>query len=110
MYKMVHKTVALFQIGQEEIEKGDTITRRTVEGFERIIKELEFFAEAAKQNNETSTAQAQALVQVEEGIEQISGVTQQNAAASEECSAVSEELAARATELDGLVKAFKLFS
>ena len=94
----------------EEIDKGDTITKRTVVGFERIIQELASFAEAAKMNNEISTAQAQALVQVEEGIEQISGVTQQNAAASEECSAVSEELAARATELDGLVKAFKLFS
>ena len=94
----------------EEIDKGNNITKATVGGFERIIQELASFAEAAKMNNEISTAQAQALVQVEEGIEQISGVTQQNAAASEECSAVSEELAARAMELDGLVKAFKLFS
>ena len=47
--------------------------------------------------SDTATAQAQALEQVEEGIEQISMVTQANAAASEECSAVSEELAARAT-------------
>ena len=94
----------------EEIDKGNNITKATVGGFERIIQELASFAEATKMNNEISTAQAQALVQVEEGIEQISGVTQQNAAASEECSAVSEELAARATELDGLVKAFKLFT
>ena len=100
---MIGKTI-------EEIDKGNDITKAPVGGFERIIQELASFAEAAKMNNEISTAQAQALVQVEEGIEQISGVTQQNAAASEECSAVSEELAARATELDGLVKAFKLFS
>lgn len=93
----------------EEIDKGNKVTKKTVEGFERIIKELEEFAEAAKMNNEVSTTQAQALAQVEEGIEQISMVTQANAAASEECSAVSEELAARATELDGLVKSFKLY-
>ena len=46
---------------------------------------------------------------MEAGVEQISGVTQANAAASEECSAISEELAARAEELDSLVKKFTLF-
>ena len=93
----------------EEIDKGNTITNKTVTGFEKIIKELESFAESAKMNSEVSMTQAQALEQVEEGIEQISMVTQTNAAASEECSAVSEELAARATELDGLVKSFTLY-
>lgn len=41
--------------------------------------------------------------------DQISMVTQQNAAEAEECSAISEELAARAAELDSLVGQFKLF-
>jgi len=93
----------------EEIDKGNRVTKRTAEGFESIIKDIATFAEAAKMNTEISQAQAQALAQVEEGIEQISMVTQTNAAASEECSAVSEELAARATELDGLVKSFTLY-
>ena len=93
----------------EEIDKGNRVTKRAAEGFENIIKDIASFAEAAKMNTEISTAQAQALAQVEEGIEQISMVTQANAAASEECSAVSEELAARATELDGLVKSFTLY-
>ena len=56
-----------------------------------------------------SKTQSLALQQVEEGIDQISLVTQQNAASSEECSAISEELSARATELDVLVGKFKLF-
>lgn len=94
----------------EEIDKGNRVTKRTAEGFENIIKDIASFADAAKMNTEISTAQAQALAQVEEGIEQISMVTQANAAASEECSAVSEELAARATELDGLVKSFTLYT
>lgn len=93
----------------EEIDKGNKVTETTAEGFDRIIKELEMFAGAAKANSEVSTTQAQSLNQVEEGIEQISIVTQQNAAASEECSAISEELAARATELASLVENFKLF-
>ena len=94
----------------EEIEHGNKVTEETAVGFERIIKELERFAEAAKANSEVSKTQSQALEQVEEGIDQISTVTQQNAAASEECSAIGEELAARATELDSLVEHFKLYS
>lgn len=93
----------------EEIEKGNVITEKTAVGFERIIKELETFAGAAKANSEVSRTQSAALHQVEEGIDQITLVTQQNAAASEECSAISEELAARSVELDNLVSRFKLY-
>ncbi len=92
----------------EEIDKGNKITETTVDGFEKIIEEMERFAQVTKENNEISTGQAQALAQVEEGIEQISQVTQQNAASSQECSAISEELAAGATELGNLVKHFTL--
>uniref|UniRef100_UPI004056D98A methyl-accepting chemotaxis protein n=1 Tax=Acetatifactor sp. TaxID=1872090 RepID=UPI004056D98A len=93
----------------EEIDRGNVITEKTAEGFERIIKELESFAETAKANSEVSKTQSVALQQVEEGVDQITLVTQQNAAASQECSAISEELAARAVELDSLVNKFKLF-
>ena len=98
-------------IGQtvEEVNRGNEVTEKTVVGFERIIKELELFAEKAKENSDSSKTQAQALQQVEEGINQINLVTTQNAASSEECSAISEELAARATELDSLVNKFKLY-
>ena len=101
-------TKALIGKTIEEIDKGHAVTEHTAKGFDKIIKDLEIFAEAAKGTSETSTTQAQALSQVEAGIEQISGVTQANAAASEECSAISEELAARAEELDSLVKRFTL--
>ena len=93
----------------EEIDKGNVVTEKTADGFERIIKDLETFAEAAKANSEVSRTQSMALQQVEEGIDQISLVTQQNAASSEECSAISEELSARANELDTLVGKFQLF-
>lgn len=93
----------------EQVDRGNTVTEKTVEGFERIIKELENFAEEAKENSESSRTQSEALTQVETGVDQISMVTQQNAAAAEECSAISEEMAARSAELDSLVGHFKLF-
>lgn len=93
----------------EEIDKGNVITEKTALGFDRIIADLEKFAGAAKANSEVSRTQSMALQQVEEGIDQITLVTQQNAASSEECSAISEELAARATELDSYVSRFNLY-
>ncbi len=101
--ELISKTV-------EEVDKGNQVTEETAVGFERIINELENFAEAAKANSEVSKTQSVALQQVSEGVDQISMVTQQNAAGSEECSAISEELAARAVELDDLVNRFKLHS
>ena len=94
----------------EAIDKGSNMTERTAYGFEKIIGELDSFAEMAHGVSDTATAQAQALEQIEEGIEQISTVTQQNAAASEECSAISEELAARASEMMSQIHKFTLHS
>ena len=92
----------------EAVDKGSVMTERTAEGFEKLIAQLESFAEVTKSVSETATAQAQALNQVEQGVEQISTVTQQNAATSEECSAIAEELAARATEMNAQIQKFKL--
>ena len=93
----------------EEVNRGNEVTEKTVVGFERIIKELEIFADKAKETSDSAKEQAAALSQVEEGINQINLVTMHNASASEECSAISEELAARAAELDALVNKFKLY-
>ena len=94
----------------EEIEKGNKITEQTAVAFETIITSMQSFATAAKNVMNNASDQAAALEQVEHGIEQISTVTQQNAASSEECSAISEELAQRATQLDSLVSKFRLHS
>ena len=99
---MIGKTIA-------EIDKGNEVTKNAAKSFDKIIKDLALFAETAKGTSKTSAAQADALSQVEAGIEQISGVTQANASASEECSAISQELAARAEELDSSVKRFTLY-
>ena len=52
--------------------------------------------------------QAGAMLKAEQGINQISGVVQSNAATAQEASATSEELSAQATMLDQLVKQFEL--
>ncbi len=93
----------------EEIDKGNNITASVAEAFGNTINEMQRFAEVAKATNEAARDQAEALAQIEAGIEQISGVTQTTAASTQESSAVSEQLADRARELDGLVKKFHLY-
>ena len=57
---------------------------------------------------EESKAQADAMMQSEQGIEQISTVVQNNSATAEETSATSEELSAQATNMNELTAAFQL--
>lgn len=103
-------TKSLIEATVREIDHGNEITNTTVEAFEKLITELNSFAEMTKNVREGSLNSANAMKEIESGIEQISDVTQQNSAASEESSAVAEELAAKATELDNLVANFKLYS
>lgn len=102
-------TKSLIEVTISEIDKGNQITDTTVEAFEKIISDLNSFAEMTKHVREGAVGAAGAMKEIEKGIEQISDVTQQNSATSEESSAVAEEIAAKATELDAQVKKFKLY-
>lgn len=92
-----------------EIDNGNEITKTTAEAFEKIISDLNSFADMTNVVKESAMGAAEAIKEIQNGINQISGVTQQNAATSQESSAVAEELAAKATELDSQIKKFKLF-
>lgn len=92
-----------------EIKKGNDITISTSEAFEHIINGMKEFAEMALQSTEMANAQADALEQIEQGIEQISGAVQNTAAASEENTAISTNLSDKSEKLDEMVKRFKLF-
>ena len=92
-----------------EIEKGNTITRTTADAFNQIIADMESFAEIAQNTMEKANSQAESLQQIGQGIEQLSGVVQGNAASSEENTAISVNLAEGAAKMQDRVKIFKLF-
>ena len=92
-----------------EIEKGNTITRTTADAFNQIIADMESFAEIAQNTMEKANSQAESLEQVGQGIEQLSGVVQGNAASSEENTAISINLAEGAAKMQDRVNIFKLF-
>ena len=92
-----------------EIEKGNNITRTTAEAFNQIIADMESFAELAQNTMEKADSQAEFLEQIGQGIEQLSGVVQGNAASSEENTAISINLAEGAAKMHDRVNIFKLF-
>lgn len=92
-----------------EIEKGNTITRTTADAFNQIITDMESFAEIAENTMEKANSQAESLGQIGQGIEQLSGVVQGNAASSEENTAISVNLAEGAAKMNDRVNIFKLF-
>ena len=92
-----------------EIENGNTITRTTADAFNQIIADMESFAEIAQNTMEKANSQAESLEQIGQGIEQLSGVVQGNAASSEENTAISVNLAEGAAKMQDRVKIFKLF-
>ena len=92
-----------------EIEKGNAITRTTAEAFNQIIADMESFAELAENTMEKANSQAESLEQIGQGIEQLSGVVQGNAASSEENTAISINLAEGAAKMHDRVNIFKLF-
>ena len=89
-----------------EIEKGNTITRTTADAFNQIITDMESFAELAENTMEKANSQAESLEQIGQGIEQLSGVVQGNAA---ENTAISINLAEGAAKMHDRVNIFKLF-
>ena len=92
-----------------EIEKGNTITRTTADAFNQIIADMESFEELAQNTMEKANSQAESLEQIGQGIEQLSGVVQGNAASSEENTAISINLAEGAAKMHDRVNIFKLF-
>ena len=63
----------------------------------------------AQNTMEKANSQAESLEQIGQGIEQLSGVVQDNAASSEENTAISINLAEGAAKMHDRVNIFKLF-
>lgn len=101
-------TRALIETAIQEIGKGSQITDRTFASLQKVVEGMEILAKASQESMESARTQADAMLQIEQGIEQISAVVQNNSATAEETSATSEELSAQAASMNELVEQFKL--
>jgi len=91
-----------------EIEQGNVVTIKTAEALEEVMGGIRGLAQGSKATSVQSTEQAETMVQVQMGVEQIAEVVQSNSASAEETSATSEELSAQSQNLKALVDFFIL--
>lgn len=101
-------TKRLIENAIQEIEHGNEITVRATAAIDSVIQGINFLAESTNEINTLSVTQAEAMKQLEIGVEQIAEVIQNNSAAAQETSATSEELSAQSDNLEQMVGEFTL--
>ncbi len=101
-------TTALIENSITTVDKGTKIADETAKSILSIVDEMNRSVLLINQITDASNDQAVAILQVTQGIEQISAVVQTNSATSEESAAASQELSAQASLLNNLVGKFKL--
>ena len=101
-------TKQLIENALQEIDSGNEITLKTTASIEAVIEGMGLLAVSTKEISDLSDSQAEAMRQLEQGVEQIAEVIQNNSASAQESSATSEELSAQAESLENLVAQFKI--
>ena len=102
------ETAALIERSIAAVENGTQITTLTADAVNNVAERSENLRRLMNQIAEASAVQADMVRQVTTGVEQISGVVQNNSATAEESAAASEELSGQAEMLKKLTGAFKL--
>ena len=101
-------TRELIETSIKEVDKGNEITERTCQSLQKVVEGMDVLAQESQKAMDNSNTQAEAMEQIEQGIDQISTVVQNNSATAEETSATSEELSAQAANMNELVATFQL--
>ncbi len=101
-------TRELIETALHEVAEGNKAVDIVSDTLDEVVVGMDAIAEKSKSLSEQSASQADAMEQLELGVNQISEVVQSNSATAEETSATSEELYAQAESMGELVKQFKL--
>jgi len=101
-------TVALIDSSIKSVENGTKIANQTANSLNSVYVNSKEIVISIDQISQASNEQANSIIQVMEGIEQISSVIQTNSATAEESAAASEELSGQAQIMRDLVGKFKL--
>lgn len=103
-------TTVLIEGSLKAVDNGTEIADDTAESLMKVVQEANDVMELVSKISVASDEQADAVLQVKEGVDQISSVIQTNSATAEESAATSEELSSQAQVLKSLVSNFKLKS
>jgi methyl-accepting chemotaxis protein len=102
------ETAALINDSIQRVAIGSQIANETARSFDKIMAEIVQTTTLAGDIASASNEQAAGIVRVNQGMDQITQVTQTNTATAEQSSAASEELATHAGLLEKMVRKFQL--
>jgi Methyl-accepting chemotaxis protein len=101
-------TTILIEETISAVENGSQITSKTATSLDKSANATKEVVALIDDISKASQEQATAIIQINQGIEQISSVVQTNAATAEESAAASEELSGQANILQELIAKFEL--
>ncbi len=100
-------TTTLIQSSITAVESGTTIAEETSKTLEEIVKNSVETTRLITLISDASEEQSRSIIEVTQGINQISDVVQKNSVTSEESAGSSEEISAEAQKLYELIAKFK---
>ncbi|MBN1971696.1 MAG: hypothetical protein JXR48_10765 [Candidatus Delongbacteria bacterium] len=106
--KAAKETAALIENSIVSISSGTDLAGNTGDFLSKIVKSIDEVTKIVNEISGSTRDQMNQINQTKIGIEQVSGVTQQNAANAEEMAAASEELNSQSNDLENLISGFKL--
>lgn len=106
--KAASETAELIEASNTKVGNGATIAKDTSEAFVEIVNGIAKAATLVGEIAIASSEQANAIQQVNLGLQQIDSVTQQNTANAEETASASMELSGQAEVLQKLMTRFKI--
>ncbi len=102
------ETTGLIDESINQVDEGYEIAQKTAGALKEIVKGVADAVEIVSDIASASNEQAQAIDQINVGVDQISQVTQSNMATAEQSAAASEEMASQSQELKHMIGAFVL--
>ncbi|MBO8087850.1 MAG: methyl-accepting chemotaxis protein, partial [Marichromatium sp.] len=102
------ETTSLIESSIEQVNDGTTIANSTAEALNKIVEGVTDAANLVTKIAAASTEQAVSITQINQGIDEVSTVTQTNSATAEESAAASEEMSSQAMMLKDMVDRFQL--
>lgn len=101
-------TTELIKNSMKAVENGTMIANKTAQTLTEIVNTTTATTKLVGEISTACAEQAEAIEQINVGVDQISSVVQTNSATSEECAASAQELSVQANMLDEMVSGFTI--